>query len=166
MIRLTTLAAVAIISASPIAAEQFSETPIGALIVQDESGGRNIPNHRYDAQHTAGGLCQMTDETWRRIAPMIDIDIAKFDKAGEASEFDQNRACFKLLAVDGVAPWTCCNKKLRKDLAETPAAVRTKTSPPATASATVKSSSRLPPDNPFVRPARTMPEMVFFTARR
>ncbi len=166
MIRLTSLAAVAIISASPLAAEEFSKTPIGALIVQDESGGRNIPNGRYDAKHTAGGLCQMTDETWRRIAPMIDIDIAKFDKAGEASEFDQNRACFKLLAVDGVRPWTCCNKQLREHLAGTQAPGRAKTSTPDAAPAAAKSSSPLPPANPFVRPARTMPEMVFFTARR
>jgi hypothetical protein len=121
IIRLAALAAaVAIIGAAPLAAEEFSQTPIGSLIVQDESGGENIPNFRYDAKHTAGGLCQMTNETWRRVAPTIDIDLEKFPNAGSASRFMQNQACWKLLAMDGVAPWTCCNKQLREHLAQHP----------------------------------------------
>jgi hypothetical protein len=117
----TTLAAVAILSAAgPLRAQDFAKTPIGALIVQDESGGHNVPNFRYDKHHTAGGKCQMTNETWRRIAPTIDIDLEKFPNAGSASEFQQNQACWKLLATDGVWPWTCCNKQLRDHLNQRP----------------------------------------------
>ncbi len=94
------------------------------LIARYESeGGQNVPNFRYDGpngKYTAGGPCQMTNTTWRRIAPLIDIDITKFDVAGAASEFDQWRACWKLWSLEGYKAWTCngCNPKLRKALAD------------------------------------------------
>lgn len=91
------------------------------LIARYESdGGRNIPNFRYDETHTAGGVCQMTNTTWREIAPTIDIDIVKFPNAGSASEHQQWQACWKLHAVRGNQPWTCCNKTLARHLAKTP----------------------------------------------
>ena len=120
ILRLSALTAVALLSATPLAAEELSETPLGTLIIQYESGGHNDPNFRYDSKHTAGGICQMTDTNWRRVAPTIDIDLVKFPNAGSASEHAQKQACWKLLAMDGVSPWTCCNKQLREYLAQQP----------------------------------------------
>ncbi len=120
MIRSAALLAALLVVADPLFADEFRAD----LIARYESdGGRNVPNFRYDGPHgkfTAGGPCQMTNTTWRRIAPLIDIDITKFDVAGAASEFDQWRACWKLWSVDGYKPWTCdgCNPKLRKALAQ------------------------------------------------
>jgi hypothetical protein len=83
----------------------------------------------------------MLTHTWERIAPTIDIDIVKFPVAGAASKFDQRRACWKLWAVEGYGPWTCCNAKLREALARLgmgaspprriPSADPTKEKPPA-----------------------------------
>ncbi len=88
------------------------------IAMYESDGGRNIPNGRYDVRHTAGGVCQMTNETWREVAPTIDIDLHKFPNAGSASEHQQWQACWKLHALRGNQPWTCCNPKLRKALAQ------------------------------------------------
>ncbi len=102
------------------AADEFRADLIARL---ESEGGQNIPNYLYDGphgKHTSGGVCQMNNPTWRWVAPMIDIDITKFDVAGTASAFDQWRACWKLWSLRGYDPWTCpgCNPKLRKALAQ------------------------------------------------
>jgi hypothetical protein len=89
------------------------------IAMYESSGGQNIPNFLFDGvrgTHSAGGVCQMLSQTWKWIAPTIDIDIVKFPVAGAASEFDQWRACWKLWDVEGYRPWTCCNAKLRQAL--------------------------------------------------
>jgi hypothetical protein len=115
------VALIVALSPAVAVADEFRE--FRANMARYESdGGQNIPNFRYTGpggKHTAGGVCQMTNTTWRRIAPLIDIDITKFDVAGAASEFDQWRVCWKLWSLEGYKPWTCdgCNPKLRKALA-------------------------------------------------
>jgi hypothetical protein len=106
----------------------LASTPVGAqttewrpdLIAAYESdGGKNVPNFLFDGPggtHSAGGVCQMLTHTWQRVAPSIDIDIIKFPVAGSAPEFMQWQACWKLWSVEGYAPWTCCNAKLRRVL--------------------------------------------------
>jgi hypothetical protein len=90
------------------------------IAMYESAGGQNIPNFRFDGPrgpHSAGGVCQMLTHTWERVAPTIDIDIAKFPVAGAATEFDQWRACWKLWATEGYGPWACYNAKLREALA-------------------------------------------------
>ena len=121
MIRLTTLAAIAIIGASPLAAEEFAKTPAGVLIAQYESdGGRNIPNFRFDPAHTAGGHFQITDTNWRIYAPLLGIDVNAYPNAMSAPEQLQGQVAGKMWAEQGFMPWTCCNKQLRDHLAQQP----------------------------------------------
>jgi hypothetical protein len=47
------------------------EPGIAGLVEQYESGGRNVPNYRYDPGHTASGLWQITDSTWRQYANLV-----------------------------------------------------------------------------------------------
>ena len=119
-INLPIVALMIALSPAVAVADEFRADLIARL---ESEGGQNVPNFRYtgpNGKYTAGGVCQMTNTTWRRIAPLIDIDITKFDVAGAASEFDQWRACWKLWSIDGYKPWTCdgCNPKLRKALAQ------------------------------------------------
>jgi hypothetical protein len=119
-IKLPIAALIVALAPAVAVADEFRADLIARL---ESDGGQNIPNFRYTGpggKYTAGGVCQMTNTTWRRIAPLIDIDITKFDVAGAASEFDQWRACWKLWSLDGYKPWTCdgCNPKLRKALAQ------------------------------------------------
>jgi hypothetical protein len=93
-----------------------------ALVAQDESGHRNIPNYRYDAQHTAGGHWQITDTNWRIFAPMVDIDLAKWPNALSASEQLQGQVAGIMRAKLGCLPWVPYNARLRADLDEPRAA--------------------------------------------
>ena len=108
----------ALLSSPGVAQVPHDLAAVDALIVQDESGGQNIPNYRYDRHHTAGGKGQITDETWLRVAPTLDIDVSKFTKAGMASEFDQDRVRWKLLATEGVWPWACFKVQFLRHLYE------------------------------------------------
>jgi hypothetical protein len=106
------------------------------VALYESAGGQNVPNYRYDGPHghyTGGGPCQMTNTNWRRIAPTIDIDLAKFPTAGTASEHQQWQACWKLWSLDGYSPWTCCNSPLRKALRQ----ARISEKPPLTRAAEI-----------------------------
>ena len=72
-----------------------------ALVSQDESGHRNIPNYRYDQGHTAGGFYQITDTDWRTTAPKLDIDLAKYPNAMSAPEAIQGQVAGKMRAERG-----------------------------------------------------------------
>lgn len=86
------------------------------LIEQDESGGRNIPNYRYDSGHTAQGYDQITDTNWRNLAPGLGVTSSH---AMDASHDDQRRVADKLLGpnMEGVGNWSNFNPKLKADLA-------------------------------------------------
>jgi hypothetical protein len=106
-------------SAPGVALGQTDEWRPDLIAKYESEGGQNIPNFRFDGPqgpHSAGGVCQMLTHTWERIAPTIDIDVAKFPVAGAATEFDQWRACWKLWTVEGYTPWICCNARLRQVL--------------------------------------------------
>lgn len=118
---LTVLMTPAIASAQASDSERHDTLPWrpDLIAAYESAGGQNIPNFLYDGprgHRTAGGACQMTNTTWLRIAPTIDIDIVKFPVAGAASEFQQWQACWKLWSVDGYQPWICCNGRLREAL--------------------------------------------------
>lgn len=51
----------------PVSAEQWEKAK--PLVLRYESdGGKNIPNYRFDATHTAGGPFQITNSTWKEFA--------------------------------------------------------------------------------------------------
>lgn len=137
------------------------------LIARYESdGGRNVANFLYDGpngHYTAGGVCQMTDTTWRRIAPTIDIDIDKFPNAGSASEHMQWQACWKLWSIDGYSPWTCCNKKLRQALA-TPASLPPREPTRELVRPAEAPAAPAPTPYPFLSPGPT-PGLLVFTLK-
>lgn len=118
--RSAAFAAAFIVSSAPVVAvAQTSEWRPDLIAAYESQGGQNVPNFKFDGPagpHSAGGVCQMLTSTWQRIAPTVDIDIAKFPVAGSAPEFEQWQACWKLWAVEGYSPWTCCNPKLRQAL--------------------------------------------------
>jgi hypothetical protein len=136
------------------------------LIARAESdGGRNIPNFKYDGpggHYTAGGVCQMTDTTWRRVAPTVDIDIEKFPNAGSASEHMQWQACWKLWSINGYSPWTCCNPKLRRALATSTAAMPSREpAPDVKRIDAAPSAAPTPTPYPFLSPGPTPGQLVF-----
>jgi len=132
------------------------------LIARYESdGGRNIPNFRYDSRHTAGGVCQMTDETWREVAPTVDIDLTKFPNAGSASEHQQWQACWKLHALRGNQPWTCCNAQLRKALNSPSPPEQTARDSSIPRNAPIAARPVIVFVNPFLSPSASSAEMVF-----
>jgi hypothetical protein len=92
------------------------------LVAQDESGHRNIPNYRYDVQHTAAGHWQITDTNWRIFAPLVDIDLAKWPNALSAPEQLQGQVAGIMRARLGCLPWVPYNARLRRDLGEPRAA--------------------------------------------
>lgn len=105
---------------------QTSEWRPDLVAAYESDGGKNVPNFAFDGPtgtHSAGGVCQMLTSTWLRIAPTVDIDVAKFPVAGAAPEFEQWRACWKLWSVEGYAPWTCCNARLRRALGNETASI-------------------------------------------
>jgi hypothetical protein len=79
------------------------------LISLYESGNRNIPNYRYDATHTAGGYYQITDTTWREIAPLVGA--GQYPNAMSAPYDVQTRVAIELRKRRGLQPWST-NKPL------------------------------------------------------
>jgi hypothetical protein len=118
---LITFTAAAIASASPLCAEEFSETPQGELIMRYESaGGRNIPNFRFDPIHTAGGRFQITDTNWLHYAKQLSIDTDRYPNAMSAPEQLQGQVAGKMWAEQGFMPWDCCNAQFREHLKQRP----------------------------------------------
>lgn len=88
------------------------------LIIHDESAGRNIPNERYDAGHTAQGIGQITDTTWRGVAPKIGA--GQYAHAMDAPPEVQRRAVAQLVADRGVADYAPFNSTLARHLGISP----------------------------------------------
>jgi len=68
---------------------------------------------------TASGYGQITDPTWRDIAPAAGIDTSQYSRAMAAPEPVQKAAAGALYAQRGAQPWSS-NKKLMADLGLTP----------------------------------------------
>ena len=100
----------------PPAAAQM-QSPLLGLIKQDESGGRNINNFRFDPTHTAGGLYQITDSTWNRYAPQVGAPKLSYPLSPkDRPEEEQTKVADTILRNDGAGPWANYNPKLAADL--------------------------------------------------
>lgn len=76
-----------------------------ARMLPRESGGRDVPNYRYDPTHTASGAAQITDTNWRAIAPRLGIDVRRYPTAMSAP-LPYQKAVAKLMhRMYGQAPW-------------------------------------------------------------
>lgn len=91
------------------------------LIEQYESGGRNILQQQVDPLiSSASGYYQITDSTWKDIAPKVGIDVGQFPTAMSAPREVQTAVASKLLEERGVAPWAPYNPRLASALQGTP----------------------------------------------
>lgn len=88
------------------------------LISQYESGGRNIPNYRYDPTHTAQGYYQITNQNWANIAPLLGIDTSVYPNAMAAPQNVQAQVANYLLTQTpaGIANWSNYNPQLNSAL--------------------------------------------------
>jgi hypothetical protein len=93
--------------------------PLG-LIEKYESGGRNVLNYMYDKTHTAGGYYQITNSTWRDIAPKAGIDLGLFPTAISAPKEVQRQAAAKLFEERGWSPWALYNPALARAIGMAP----------------------------------------------
>lgn len=76
-----------------------------ARMVPGESGGKDVPNYRYDPTHTASGQAQITDTNWKAWAPRLGIDTTKYPTAMSAP-LDYQKAVTKLgHRMYGDTPW-------------------------------------------------------------
>lgn len=74
-------------------------------MVPGESGGKDVPNYRYDPTHTASGTAQITDTNWRAQAPKLGIDVRRYPTAMSAP-LPYQKAVAKLMHREyGPAPW-------------------------------------------------------------
>jgi len=74
-------------------------------MVPGESGGKNVPNERYDATHTASGPAQITDTNWHAYAPKLGIDINLYPTAMSAPPEWQKAVTKLFFRAEGQAPW-------------------------------------------------------------
>src|SRR5215471_2838083 len=76
-----------------------------AKMTPRESGGKDVPNFRYDPTHTASGPAQITDTNWKDWAPRLGIDIKRFPTAMSAKP-EWQKAVTKLgWMMYGETPW-------------------------------------------------------------
>jgi hypothetical protein len=88
------------------------------LIYRYESnGGQNVPNYRFDPTHTAQGIGQITNSTWRDVAKTDPI-VGQYSSAMAAPPEVQDRAVDNLLDTRGVSPWAPYNPKLAAALSK------------------------------------------------
>jgi hypothetical protein len=83
-----------------------------AYIRQYESPNGNVRNYRYDPTHTASGYYQITDSTWRDIAPAAGIDTKQYPTAMSAPYGVQTDAATALYNQRGFSPWAPYNPRL------------------------------------------------------
>lgn len=88
------------------------ETPLDALIIKYESGGRNIPNYMFDPTHTAQGIEQITNSTWREFAPKAGVSLEAYPTAMSAPPQTQLAVGHAIQAERGIAPWANYNPQL------------------------------------------------------
>ena len=72
-------------TSGPVAPDQMGQ--FLSLVHKDESmGGQNIPNYRFDRTHTAGGVDQITNSTWREYAPRAGVNAASMGPVDTSPE--------------------------------------------------------------------------------
>jgi hypothetical protein len=87
------------------------------LIPRDESGGRNVPNYRFDPTHTASGPLQITNTTYNETAPSAGAKpLGPGEYAMNRPLDEQYRVGGALLKQRGTSPWANFNPKLAADL--------------------------------------------------
>lgn len=92
----------------------LSPDTVLSLIEKYESGGRNILQQVVSPKiSTASGYYQITNTTWRDIAPKIGIDTSKHPTAMSAPREVQRKAALALYNERGIEPWSS-NKALMK----------------------------------------------------
>ena len=74
------------------------------LIRQYESNNQNVPNYRYDSTHTAQGYYQITNSTWREIAPRVGA--GQYPNAMSAPFDVQTAVARELFRERGIQPWS------------------------------------------------------------
>src|SRR3954468_15982993 len=92
-----------------------SINPFNLIMRYESRGGQNIPNFRFDSGHTAQGYFQITNSTWRSVAPQVGIDLNQYPSAMKAPFGVQQLAAAGLYQNRGLQDWTCdgCNMKIR-----------------------------------------------------
>lgn len=90
--------------------------PLG-YIKKYESGGRNVPNYMFGPGYTAQGYFQITNTTWRDIAPKAGIDLGRYPNAMSAPYAVQESAATALYNTRGFQPWAPHNPALRAAIA-------------------------------------------------
>lgn len=83
-----------------------------------ESGGKNVPNYMFGPGYTAQGYFQITNSTWRDIAPKVGIDLKQYPNAMSAPYSVQESAAAALYNTRGFQPWAPHNPALRTYIAE------------------------------------------------
>lgn len=84
------------------------------IMKYESNGGQNIPNYRYDAQHTAGGYFQITDTNWRSYGPRLGIDTNKYPNAMSAPYPVQEAVAKQMYSEQGFQPWAPYNPALAR----------------------------------------------------
>ena len=82
-----------------------------------ESGGKNVPNYMFGPGYTAQGSFQITNSTWRDIAPKAGIDLKQYPNAMSAPYSVQEGAATALFNTRGFQPWAPHNPALRAAIA-------------------------------------------------
>jgi hypothetical protein len=85
-----------------------------SVIERYESGGKNLPNYRYDKTHTASGYWQITDTNWRNYGPKLGIDVEKYPTAMSAPREAQQTVAQKMYDEEGYNPWAPYNPALAR----------------------------------------------------
>lgn len=106
---------------------------------QYESGGRNVPNYRYDSGHTAGGYHQITNSTWRDFAPQAGVSLAAYPTAMSAPKNIQDAVAEKIPPER----WLDYNPRLARALGVTGGGDPMQQEADGTA---VKAASSIPPE--------------------
>lgn len=96
-------------------------TPLDAMTIKYESGGRNILQQQVDPSiSTASGLEQITNSTWRNFAPKAGVDLNLYPTAMSAPPNVQLAVGHQIqMSPSGVSNWTNYNPALRNALVGT-----------------------------------------------
>lgn len=91
---------------------------------ENASGDPTKLNYAYDATHTASGLYQFTNTTWRQYASQIGVDLGLYPTAASAPASVQDQVFGQAVARNGLNDWTCpgCDAPLSNYLSANPSA--------------------------------------------
>src|SRR3954464_15352460 len=92
--------------------------PLRTIMKSESRGGQNIVNYKYalnPSMYSAQGYFQITNSTWKNIAPAAGINLSQYPNAMSAPYSVQRDAAAALYARGGFSDWTCdkCNVPLR-----------------------------------------------------